>query len=101
MDVPSFRSRYLNHGELTATLRGFADAHPATTRLTSIGTSAEGRELWVLMIGRDLDRARPAVWVDGNMHAMELAGSSAALAVAEDAIAIVEGEALQTVSAAA
>ncbi len=29
---------------------------------------------------------RPGVWVDGNMHASELCGSSAALAIAEDAI---------------
>ena len=33
-----------------------------------------------------LDERRPAAWVDGNMHASELAGSSVALAIAEDAI---------------
>lgn len=31
---------------------------------------------------------RPALWVDGNMHAIELAGSSVALAIAEEAIAL-------------
>jgi hypothetical protein len=31
---------------------------------------------------------RPAVWVNGNLHAAELAGSSVALAIAEDALRI-------------
>ena len=39
----------------------------------------------LVSIGPDLDRTRPAVWVDGNVHAAELVGSSVALAIAEDA----------------
>jgi hypothetical protein len=50
-----------------------------------------GREQWLLVIGPDPDVVRPTVWVDGNMHAVELAGSSVALAIAEDAIEIFEG----------
>ena len=37
-------------------------------------------------IGPDPDRIRPAVWADGNVHAGELAGSSVALSIAEDAL---------------
>jgi hypothetical protein len=81
-----FRSRYLDYEELTAQVQAWARAFPQFVRVESIGRSAEGRELWLLTIGRDPDRARPAVWVDGNMHASELCGSSVALAVAEDAI---------------
>ncbi len=44
----------------------------------------EGRDLWLLAIGPEPTRTRPAVWVDGNIHAGELAGSSVALAIAED-----------------
>jgi hypothetical protein len=85
MTVP-FRSRYLDYDELTTQVRAWASAHPDLVRLESIGTSPAGRELWVLTIGPDPDVARPGVWVDGNMHASELCGSSAALAIAQDAI---------------
>lgn len=81
-----FRSRYLSHDELTRQVRAWADAFPSVVRLESLAVSPEGRDLWLLTIGPDPDRARPAAWVDGNMHASELAGSSVALAIAEDAI---------------
>jgi len=84
----AFREHYLDYAELTAQLRAWADAHPQLVHLESIGRSPEGRELWVLTIGPEPDRLRPAVWVDGNMHASELCGSSAALAIAEDVIAL-------------
>ena len=81
-----FRTGYLDYDELTAQVRAWASAHPDIVRLESIGKSTEGRELWLLTIGTEPDRVRPGVWVDGNMHAVELCGSSAALAIAEDAI---------------
>jgi len=81
-----FRERYLDHDALSAQLKAWADAFPDVVRLESIGRSDEGRELWLLTLGRDPDRARPAAWIDGNMHASELCGSSAALQVAEDVL---------------
>ena len=81
-----FRSRYLDYKDLTAQVQAWARAFPQLVRLESIGRSAEGRDLWLLTIGPEPERARPAIWVDGNMHASELCGSSVALAVAEDAI---------------
>ena len=83
-----FRSTYLDHAALTAQLTRWCEAFPALTRLTSIGKTPEGRDLWLLTIGVDPDRARPTAWVDGNMHASELAGSSVALAIAEDFLAV-------------
>ncbi len=88
----SFRSRYLDYAELTAQLTIWAKAHPEIARLSSLGRSAEGRELWLLTVGANPDDGRPAVWVDGNMHASELCGSSAALAIAEDALKLHLGE---------
>jgi hypothetical protein len=83
-----FRGDYLPYDELTAQLRAWADAFGDLVRLRSLGETPEGRSLWLLTIGRDPDRARPAVWVDGNMHAAELCGSSVALAIAEDVLAL-------------
>ncbi len=79
-----FRHRYLTYEELTATLQQWAGKWPEHARLESLGTTAEGRELWLLTIGPRPDEIRPAVWVDGNMHAAELCGSSVALGIAED-----------------
>jgi hypothetical protein len=81
-----FRRGYLRFDELTAQMKAWSQAFPEVCRLQSIGTSLEGRELWLLSIGPDPDRARPSVWIDGNMHASEVAGSSVALAMAEDAL---------------
>jgi murein tripeptide amidase MpaA len=79
-----FRTRYFTYDELTRQVHAWAKAFPAFVRVESIGKSHEGRELWLLTLGRDPDRIRPAAWVDGNMHASELCGSSVALAIAED-----------------
>lgn len=83
-----FRTQYLDYAELMQQLREWAQRHPDFVRLGSLGTTAEGRDIPLVTIGRDPDRARPAIWVDGNMHASELCGSSVALAIAEDAIGL-------------
>jgi Zinc carboxypeptidase len=86
-----FRTKYLDYGELSAQLSIWATQSPDLVRLTSLGKSAEGRDIPLLTIGRNPDEARPAVWIDGNMHAPEVCGSSVALAIAEDILAIHQG----------
>lgn len=93
-----FRTQPLSYDAMTAQLESWAEAHPEFVHLESAGKSTEGRELWVLVIGREPDRLRPAAWVDGNMHACELAGSSVALAIAEDLIALLSGADAQVTS---
>ena len=83
-----FRNAYLDHDRLTRQLRGWAEAFPGVCRLTAIARTPEQRDVWLLAIGPDPDRVRPAVWVGGNIHAAELAGSSVALAIAEDALRV-------------
>lgn len=82
----TFRNEYLDYAALSAQVQAWAQAYPKLVRVESIGKSPAGRDLWVLTIGPEPDRLRPAVWVDGNMHASELCGSSVALAIAEDVI---------------
>ncbi|HTS85637.1 MAG TPA: M14 family metallopeptidase [Usitatibacter sp.] len=86
-----FRNKYLDYSELTQQLAAWAGAHPQFVKVSSLGKSAEGRDIPLLVVGRDPDSHRPAIWVDGNMHATELCGSSVALAIAEDVIGIHAG----------
>ncbi|HEY6037707.1 MAG TPA: M14 family zinc carboxypeptidase, partial [Kofleriaceae bacterium] len=81
-----FRDAYLDHDHLTRQLRAWCDAFPHLARMTSLAKTPEGRDVWLLTVGPEPDRVRPAAWADGNVHAGELAGSSVALAIAEDAL---------------
>src|SRR4051794_21465151 len=81
-----FRTAYLDYDGVASQLRAWADAFPEVVRVRSIGKSLDGRDLWVVTIGPEPDRVRPSVWIDGNMHASEVCGSSVALAIAEDVI---------------
>jgi hypothetical protein len=81
-----FRDRLLTYDELTSQVQAWANAFPDLCRVTSIGRTPEGRELWLLTLGPDPDRLRPSAWVDGNMHAVELCGSSVSLGIAEDVL---------------
>lgn len=81
MNAPRFDT-YYRYAELARLLTGWAESHPELVRLEPIGRSHEGREIYVLRVTRyrsGPDQDKPAFWVDGNIHAAELAGSMACL----------------------
>jgi murein tripeptide amidase MpaA len=74
--------RFYRYAELTDLLRTFAAEHPQLVTVESIGKSHEGRDIWVVTVtnvatGPASDK--PAFWVDGNIHATEVAASAATL----------------------
>lgn len=78
--------RYLNHNELTAAVRGFADRHRNLADVRSIARSDAGRDIWLLTLGRrqgtDVNQ-RPALLIVANLEGNHLIGSTAALYAAE------------------
>ena len=81
LPVPRFDEFY-RHTELTRLLQDYANAAPHLVRLSSLGKSFEGRDIWLLTLtntGTGADTDKPAFWVDGNIHAAELTASTACL----------------------
>ncbi len=73
---------YYRYDALASFLAAWAQAHPQLVRLETIGKSHEGRAIYLMCVTNyrtGPDRDKPALWVDGNIHATELAGSMACL----------------------
>ncbi len=74
--------RFYRYADLAAILKGFATRHPRLFHVESIGKSHEGRDIWVVTATNSASGTasdKPAFWVDGNIHAAELAASTACL----------------------
>ena len=72
----------LRYDDLTKLLQAWKSARPSLVSLESIGTTPKGRPIWFLTLtnqksGPALEK--PALIVDGNMHATEWGGGVAAL----------------------
>lgn len=76
--------------ELVALLRRLNRARPGLSRLDSVGSSPEGRDVWCLTIC-DLETGppedKPAYLIHANIHATELSGTHAALFTARQLLA--------------
>jgi hypothetical protein len=85
--TPAFRAGrqdFTTHAEVLAFARGLAEAAPALARVDVAGRSQQGREMPLLLLGRDGVREdRPTVLVLGQQHGNEPAGGEAALALAD------------------
>lgn len=83
MEPPRF-DRLYRHGELWEILRRYGAAYPHLVTVETLGRSYEGRDIPLVRVtapavGDNRDRDRPALWIDGNIHATELAASTAVL----------------------
>lgn len=73
---------YYRYDELTRILNELAREFPKLVRVESIGKSHEGRDVWVATLTNfesGSDKDRPALWVDGNIHASEVSPASACI----------------------
>ncbi|WP_026369668.1 M14 family metallopeptidase [Kallotenue papyrolyticum] len=81
--MPDLRfDTYYRYDDLTRILHAFAEEYPQLVRIESIGRSHEGRDIWLLTVTNFASGApadKPALWVDGNIHASEVSPSSACL----------------------
>jgi hypothetical protein len=72
----------LRYDELTKLLQAWSAARPDLVKLESIGTTPQGRSIWFLTLTNEKTGPaleKPALIVDGNMHATEWGGGVAAL----------------------
>jgi murein tripeptide amidase MpaA len=73
---------YFPYQELTDYLRQYATAYPQLATLESIGQSYEGRDVWALTVTNQATGSadsKPAMYIDGNIHAGEVTGSIACM----------------------
>lgn len=74
--------RYYRYDELTTLLQAYAAEYPQLVSLISIGKSYEGRDIWVVVVTSSATgpaEEKPALWVEGNIHATEVSPSTACL----------------------
>jgi murein tripeptide amidase MpaA len=74
--------RFYRYDDLTRTLHEFATEYPQLVKIESIGKSHAGRDVWLMTVTNfrtGPDTEKPALWVDGNIHASEVAASAANL----------------------
>ena len=77
---------YFTNEEIEEKLQEWAKKYPKLVKVVTIGETYEKRPLRLLVItNQDTgpDTSKPAVWLDGNIHAAEITGSVVALRVAE------------------
>ncbi len=75
-------NRFHTYDEITTLLEAWAREFPSLCRLSSVGTSPEGRQQWVMELTNQATgpaAEKPAYFINGNTHAGEVSGSAASL----------------------
>ena len=74
--------RFPRFEELTEWLHALAAESNGLLELSTIGRSYEGRELWLATVTNPATGShdqKPALWIDGNIHASELTAATACI----------------------
>ena len=79
-------NQYFSNDQIQTLLEAWLESYPDLVDLIQIGQSYEHRPIWLVALtnkktGSDLDK--PALWIDANIHATELAGSSTSLYIGD------------------
>lgn len=75
-------NRYYNHAGITDICKKLAAAHPDLIKVSSIGKSFQGRDMWVLTVTdfkKGKPEEKPGFYIDGNIHSNEIQGTEMAL----------------------
>jgi hypothetical protein len=78
---PAFNRLYPN-AQVEEILRGYAAAFPEWVKLESLGKASEGSEMWLVTVNNPATGApgtKPAMYVDGAIHANEVQGTETVL----------------------
>lgn len=74
--------RFYRYDDLTAILKDLEAAHPELLKVEAMGQSYEGRDIWLATVTNTATGPadeKPGFWVEAQIHATELTGSTAAL----------------------
>jgi hypothetical protein len=75
-------NRYYTYDEIAAHFKAIAAAYPEIVELRSIGTSGQGRDLWLAIVNNPKTgphTSKPGMWIDGNVHGNEIQAGEAVL----------------------
>ncbi|MBX2899039.1 MAG: peptidase M14 [Cyclobacteriaceae bacterium] len=75
-------NRYYNYEGITDICKKIAAAHPQLVKLSTIGKSSQGRDMWLLTItdfNKGKAESKPGFYLDGNIHSNEIQGTEMAL----------------------
>lgn len=75
-------NRYYDYVEIEAHIHAIAKAYPNLVEVLHAGKSREGRDLWIIIVNpKDgaPHKAKPAMWIDGNVHGNEIQSAEAVL----------------------
>jgi hypothetical protein len=81
-----FPAGSLDHEDLTVAVKRVAEAHPETVRVRGLARSGQGRDVWLVTVGRAETKggsAKPAVLIVANLEADHVVGSHVALRLVE------------------
>jgi murein tripeptide amidase MpaA len=78
-------NRYFTNEELARLIDAWVATYPNIIQVSSIGNSHEGRPIHLLTLtnlATGTDKEKPAIWIDANIHATEITGTTSALYIA-------------------